>query len=71
MVSLRLHIAPKRTGEVWGLFVSLAVLEVSLAVCLIPLPSAGATENNSQLVIETHNRRETQLKEVDNYAFLI
>ena len=42
--------------------VSLAVLEVSLAVCLIPLPSAGATENNSQLVIETHNRRETQLK---------
>ena len=51
--------------------VSLAVLEVSLAVCLIPLPSAGATENNSQLVIETHNRRETQLKEVDNYAFLI
>ena len=44
---------------------------VSIAVCLIPLPSAGATENNSQLVIETHNRRETQLKEVDNYAFLI
>ena len=42
--------------------VSQAVLEVSLAVCLIPLPSAGATENNSQLVIETHNRRETQLK---------
>lgn len=25
-------------------------------VCLIPLPSAGATENVSQLVIETPNR---------------
>ena len=66
MVSLRLHTEPKRTGEVWCLF-----CVVARAVCLIPLPSAGATENNSQLVIETHNRRETQLKEVDNYAFLI
>nr|DAR38936.1 MAG TPA: hypothetical protein [Caudoviricetes sp.] len=26
------------------------------SVCLIPLPSAGATENVSQLVIETPNR---------------